>query len=256
MSLKMGLLGRKIGMTQVFHDDGTALGVTAVTVGPCVVVGKRTPDKHGYSALQLGFEDETVRQLNRPRAGYFTKNSIEKPLRHLREVRLEAKELEKYEVGKVLRVAEVFKAGDVVDVTGTTKGKGYQGVMKRHRMAGDTDTHGTHEFFRHGGSIGCRLTPGRVHKGKRMSGLMGNVKNTASDLVVVKVFEDKDLVLVKGAIPGPANGLVLIKGSVKDVKKYIVPRAIKEVESKNPMKASKKGTGGGGGDKAAKPAKK
>jgi large subunit ribosomal protein L3 len=252
MSLKMGLLGRKVGMTQVFHEDGTALGVTAVTVGPCVVVGKRTTDKHGYSALQLGFEDETVRQLSRPRAGYFTKNNIEKPLRHLREVRLDAKDLEKYEVGKVLRAAEIFKVGDVVDVVGTTKGKGYQGVMKRHRMAGDSDTHGTHEFFRHGGSIGCRLTPGRVHKGKRMSGLMGNVKNTASDLVVVRVFEDKDLVLVKGAIPGPANGLALIKGSVKDVKKYVVPRAIKEVESKNPMKASKKG----GSAPAAKPAKK
>ena len=252
MSLKMGLLGRKIGMTQVFHDDGTALGVTAVTVGPCVVVSKRTPEKHGYSAVQLGFENETVRQLNRPRAGYFTKNGVEKPLRHLREVRLEPKDVEKYEVGKVLSAAEVFKAGDVVDVVGTTKGKGYQGVMKRHRMAGDTDTHGTHEFFRHGGSIGCRLTPGRVHKGKRMSGLMGNVQCTSSDLVIVKVLEDKNVVLVKGAIPGPANGLVLIKGSVKDVKKYIVPRAIKEVESKNPMKASKKGTGGA----AAKPAKK
>ncbi len=252
MSLKMGLLGRKIGMTQVFHDDGTALGVTAVTVGPCVVVGKRTADKHGYSAVQLGFEEETVRQLSRPRAGYFTKAGVEKPLRHLREVRLEAKDLEKYEVGKVLSAAEVFKEGDVVDVVGTTKGKGYQGVMKRHRMAGDSDTHGTHEFFRHGGSIGCRLTPGRVHKGKRMSGLMGNVKCTSSDLVVVKVLEDKNLVLVKGAIPGPANGLILIKGRVKDVKKYVVPRAIKEVESKNPMKASKKGTGGA----AAKPAKK
>jgi len=252
MSLKMGLLGRKIGMTQVFHDDGTALGVTAVTVGPCVVVSKRTPDKHGYSAVQLGFEDETVRLLSRPRAGYFAKNGVEKPLRHLREVRLDPKDVEKYEVGKVLRAGEVFKAGDVVDVVGTTKGKGYQGVMKRHRMAGDTDTHGTHEFFRHGGSIGCRLTPGRVHKGKRMSGLMGNVKCTSSDLVIVKVMEDKDVVLVKGAIPGPANGLVLIKGSVKDVKKYVVPRAIKEVESKNPMKASKKGTGGA----AAKPAKK
>src|SRR4029079_16189589 len=122
-------------------------------------------------------------------------------------------------------------------------------------MGGKPDTHGTHEFFRHGGSIGCRLTPGRVHKGKRMSGVMGNVKCTSSDLEVVKVFEDKDLVLVKGAVPGPANGLVLIKGSVKDVKKYIVPRAIKEVESKNPMKASKKG-GGAGGGAAAKPAKK
>ena len=252
MSLKMGLLGRKIGMTQVFHEDGTALGVTAVTVGPCVVVGKRTSDVHGYSAVQLGFEEEPSRLVTRPQAGFYKKAAIEKPLRHLREVRLDSKDVEKFEVGKVLTAAEVFKEGDVVDVVGTTKGKGYQGVMKRHKMAGDSATHGTHEFFRHGGSIGCRLTPGRVHKGKRMSGLMGNVKNTASDLVIVRVLEDRNLVLVKGAVPGPANGLVLIKGSVKDVRKYVVPRAIKEVESKNPMKASKKGGGGA----AAKPAKK
>ena len=250
MSLKMGLLGRKIGMTQVFHEDGTALGVTAVSVGPCVVVAQRTPEKHGYAAVQLGFEEEVPRLLSRPSAGYFAKANVGKPLRHLREVRLDPKDVAKYEVGKVLRAVDVFKEGDVIDVTGTTKGKGYQGVMKRHRMAGDSDTHGTHEFFRHGGSIGCRLTPGRVHKGKRMTGLMGNVKNTASDLVIVKVLEEKDVVLVKGAIPGGANGLVLIKGSVKDVRKYVVPRAIKEIESKNPMKASKKGGA------AAKPAKK
>ena len=223
MSLKMGLLGRKIGMTQVFHDDGSALGVTAVSVGPCVVVGKRTVDKHGYSALQLGFEEKTLRLVTRPESGFFKKNAIEKPLRHLREVRLEPKELEKYEVGKVIRASEVFKPGDVIDVVGTTKGKGYQGVMKKHKMKGDSATHGTHEFFRHGGSIGCRLTPGRVHKGKRMSGLMGNVKCTSSDLVVVKVLEDKDLVLIKGAVPGAANGIVLVKGSVKDVRKYVVP---------------------------------
>src|SRR6266404_2661515 len=241
MSLKMGLIGRKIGMTQVFHEDGSALGCTAVSVGPCVVTGKRTVDKHGYSAIQLGFEEMPLRLMSRPQSGYYKKAGVEKPLRHLREVRLEAKELEKYEVGKTLRASDVFKIGDVVDVVGTTKGKGYQGVMKKHRMAGDSATHGTHEFFRHGGSIGCRLTPGRVHKGKRMSGLMGNVKCTASDLVIVQVLGDKDLVLVKGAVPGGANGLVLIKGSVKDVKKYVVPRQIKEVESKNPMKASKKG---------------
>jgi large subunit ribosomal protein L3 len=241
MSLKMGLLGRKIGMTQVFHDDGTALGCTVVSVGPCVVVAKRTADKHGYSAVQLGFDETPVRHLTRPQTGYFKKAGVEKPLRVLREVRLEAKDLDKYEIGKTLRASEVFKIGDVVDVVGTSKGKGYQGVMKKHRMAGDSATHGTHEFFRHGGSIGCRLTPGRVHKGKRMSGLMGNVKNTASDLVIVKVMEDRDVVLVKGAVPGPANGLVLIKGSVKDVKKYIVPQTVKEAESKNPMKASKKG---------------
>jgi large subunit ribosomal protein L3 len=228
-------------MLQVFHDDGTTLGCTAVSVGPCVVVGKRTPDKHGYSAIQLGFEETPVRHLTRPQTGYFKKVGVEKPLRHLREIRLNPQDLDKYEVGKTLRANDIFKVGDVVDVVGTTKGKGYQGVMKKHKMAGDSATHGTHEFFRHGGSIGCRLTPGRVHKGKRMSGLMGNVKCTSSDLVVVKILEDKDVVLVKGAVPGGANGVVLIKGSVKDVKKYIVPRAIKEVESKNPMKASKKG---------------
>jgi len=241
MSLKMGLLGRKIGMTQVFHEDGSALGVTAVSVGPCVVVGKRTDAKHGYSAVQLGFEELPVRLATRPETGFYKKAGVEKTMRHLREVRLTPQDLEKYEVGKVLKADEIFKVGDVVDVVGTTKGKGYQGVMKRHKMKGDSATHGTHEFFRHGGSIGCRLTPGRTFKGKRMSGLMGNVKNTSADLVVVQVIADKDLVLVKGAVPGGQNGLVLIKGSVKDVKKYVVPRQIKEVESKNPMKASKKG---------------
>lgn len=247
MSMKMGLLGRKIGMTQVFHDDGTALGVTAVTVGPCVVVGKRTPDVHGYTAIQLGFEETPVRLVTRPEAGYVKKAGLEKTPRVLREVRLDnPKDLEKFEIGKVLRASEIFKIGDVIDVVGTTKGKGYQGVMKMHKMKGDSATHGTHEFFRHGGSIGCRLTPGRVHKGKRMSGRMGGVKCTSSDLVVVKVLDDRDMVLIKGAVPGPANGLVLVKGSTKNVRKYIVPQQIREAESKNPMKASKKGAPSGG----------
>jgi len=240
MSFKMGLLARKLGMTQVFHDDGTALGCTVLQVGPCIVTAQRTPDKHGYAAVQLGFEARPLRMLGRPEAGALKKANIEQAPRFIREVRLNPPEVSKYEVGKVLKAEEVFKVGDVVDVVGTTKGKGYQGVMKRHKMAGDSDTHGTHEFFRHGGSIGCRLTPGRVHKGKRMSGLMGNVKCTSSDLVVVKVLDD-GVVLVKGAVPGAANGLVLLKGSTKDVKKYIVPQVQKEVESKNPMKASKKG---------------
>jgi len=241
MSMKMGLLGRKIGMTQVFHDDGTALGVTAVSVGPCVVVAKRTPEVHGYSAVQLGFEETPVRLVSRPQAGYVKKAGLEKTPRVLREVRLEPGEVDKFEVGKVLRASDIFKMGDVIDVVGTTKGKGYQGVMKKHRMKGDSATHGTHEFFRHGGSIGCRLTPGRVHKGKRMSGRMGGVKCTSSDLVVVKVIDEKDLLLIKGAVPGAANGLVLVKGSTKNVRKFIVPQLVKEAESKNPMKASKKG---------------
>jgi large subunit ribosomal protein L3 len=253
MSLKMGLLGRKIGMTRVFHDDGTALGVTAVAVGPCIVTAVRTEEKHGYSAVQLGYGATPVRNVTRPQAGYIKKmataaNLAEAPATPsvLREVRLKPADAAKYEVGKVLRASDVFKSGDVIDVVGRTKGKGYQGVMKKHRMAGDSMTHGTHEFFRHGGSIGCRLTPGRVHKGKRMSGRMGGVRSTASDLVVVRVLEDKDIVLIKGPVPGPANGLVMVKGSVKDVQKFIVARPVKEVESKNPMKASKKGAPQGG----------
>ena len=249
MSTKMGLLGRKIGMTRVFHEDGTALGVTAVAVGPCIVVAKRTPDKHGYAAVQLGFEEKEVRHTTRPESGYLKKAGIEKTPRVIREVRLEAKELEKFEVGKVLKASDVFKNGDVIDVVGTSKGKGYQGVMKKQRMKGDSATHGTHEFFRHGGSIGCRLTPGRVHKGKRMSGRMGGLKTTASDLVVVNILDDQNVVLIKGAVPGPANGIVVVKGSTKDVRKYVVPRPVKEAESKNPMKASKKGAPQGGSKK-------
>lgn len=241
MAFKMGLLGRKLGMTQVFHEDGTALGCTVLALGPCVITAQRTPDKHGYSAVQLGFEEKAARLVGRPEAGYAKKVGLEKTPRVLREVRLERGEEGKFEVGKVLKAADVFKAGDVVDAVGVTKGKGYQGVVKRHKMSAFVAGHGTHEFFRHGGSIGCRLTPGRVHKGKRMSGHMGSENYTASDLVVVKVIPETDVVIVKGAVPGHRNGLVLLKGSTKDVKKYVVPRPVKEAESKNPMKASKKG---------------
>ena len=242
MAFKMGLLGRKLGMTQVFHEDGTALGCTVLALGPCVVTGQRTPGKHGYSAVQLGFEDKPMRLVRRSESGYAKKVGLEKTPRVLQEVRLEPGDEAKYEVGKVLKVGEIFKAGDVVDAVGVSKGKGFQGVVKRHGMQAFVATHGTHEFFRHGGSIGCRLTPGRVHQGKRMGGHMGDRNYTASELVIVKVLEDKDAVIVKGAVPGGRNGLVLLKGSTKNVKKYVVPRPMKEVESKNPMKASKKGT--------------
>jgi large subunit ribosomal protein L3 len=245
MSMKMGLIGRKLGMTRYFHDDGSSLGCTVLTVGPCVVTAQRTPEKHGYAALQIGYEERSARKITRSQAGYFKKSGIEKTPAVVREIRLDqAKQVAEHEVGKVITVGQIFKPGDVVDVVGVTKGKGYQGVMKLHKMAGDTMTHGTHEFFRHGGSIGCRLTPGRVHKGKRMSAHMGMKNYTASDLVVVKVLEDKNVVVVKGAVPGPNNGLVVLKGSTKNVKKYIVPVIQREVEAKNPMKASKKAAAG------------
>ncbi|HEY0712430.1 MAG TPA: 50S ribosomal protein L3 [Polyangia bacterium] len=243
MAFKMGLLGRKLGMTQVFHEDGTALGCTVLALGPCVVTAQRSPDKNGYAAIQLGFEAVPQRLASKSALGYSKKVGIDQAPRVFKEVRLEAGDVGKYEIGKVLKAADVFKVGDVVDAVGVTKGKGYQGVIKRHKMAGFRATHGTHEFFRHGGSIGCRLTPGRTHRGKRMTGHMGDRNYTASDLVVVKVLEDKDVVLVKGAVPGARNGLVLLKGSTKNVKKYVVPRPVKEIESKNPMKASKKGAG-------------
>jgi large subunit ribosomal protein L3 len=227
-------------MTRVFHDDGTSLGCTVLEIGPCVVTAQRTPEKHGYAALQLGFEERSLRHLRRSEAKLFEKLKIEKTPAVLREVRLEPADVAKFDVGKVLKAEEVFKSGDVVDVAGVTKGKGYQGVMKMHKMAGSVNGHGSHEFFRHGGSIGCRLTPGRVHKGKRMSQHMGQVRCTSSDLVVVKVFPEQNVVLVKGAVPGPAHGLVFLKGSSKNVKKYIVPVLQKELEAKNPMKASKK----------------
>jgi large subunit ribosomal protein L3 len=246
----MGLIGRKIGMTQVFWDDGTALGCTALEVGPCVVTAVRTTEKHGYAAVQLGFGEKPARLLTRPEAGRVKQAGIEKAPRVVREMRLADADAGKYEVGKVLNVAEVFKSGDVVDITGNSKGKGYQGVLKRHHLGGTRATHGTHEFFRHGGSIGCRLTPGRVHKGKRMTGHMGDVRCTTANLVVVKVLEDKNVVLIKGSVPGAAGSVVLIKGAIKNVKRSIVSGPVKEVESKNPMKASKKG------QSTAKPAKK
>jgi hypothetical protein len=153
---------------------------------------------------------------------------------------LDAGDVGKFEVGKVLQAGDVFKAGDVVDAVGVTKGKGYQGVIKRHKMGGFRATHGTQVFLRHGGSIGCRLTPGRTQNGNRLSGHIGMDNDTAAALVVVHLLQ-VNVVLVKCAGTGARNGLVLLKGSSKDVKKYVVPRPIKEIESKNPMKASKKG---------------
>ena len=141
MSQKMGLIGRKLGMTRYFHDDGSSLGCTVLSIGPCVVTGQRTPEKHGYAALQLGFEEQPTRKISRPESGYFKKAGIEKLPAVVREVRLdEAKQVTDRNVGDIITAGQVFKAGDVVDVCGVTKGKGYQGVMKLHKMAGDTDS--------------------------------------------------------------------------------------------------------------------
>jgi large subunit ribosomal protein L3 len=244
MATRIGLLGKKIGMTQVFAEDGERVPVTVIQVGPCFVVGKRTVDRDGYSALVLGFDEKPVRLVNRPELGQF-KDGL-KPQRFVKELRVDADTAEKYSVGQELK-PDVFGADAAVDVTGTSKGKGFQGVIKRHGMKGMKNTHGTHEYFRHGGSIGCRLTPQRVHKGKRMSGHMGDETKTVQNLQLFRVLEEEGCIMVRGAIPGAKNDYVIVTAAATRTA-YKRKGAGKEAEvrSKNPLKASKKAAAGRG----------
>jgi large subunit ribosomal protein L3 len=248
MPFRTGVLGKKIGMTQVFTATGDRTPVTAIHAGPCVVVDKLTSDKHGYAAVKLGFGEKPLRLTKKPELGIFKKTGLA-PQRWVREIRVEEADLGKFEVGKPVALSEVFKPMTYVDVEGTSKGKGYQGVMKRHHMPGFRATHGTHEFFRHGGSVGCRLTPGRVHKGKRMSGHMGDAKCTVQNLVLVEVDNEQNLLLVQGSVPGARNGFVVVRNAKKRAGQTVKMRGAAEQQekSKNPMKASKAGAGSGGG---------
>jgi large subunit ribosomal protein L3 len=243
MAQRMGLLGRKLGMTQVYAQDGERIPVTVVQTGPNVVVGKRTGEKDGYWALQLGFEEKPARLTNRPENGAFVKAKV-KPMRFVREIRLPEDEVAKYEIGQKLAAKDVFADGIPLDVQGTTKGRGYQGVMKRHGMAGAKASHGVHEFYRHGGSIGCRLTPGHVKKGKRMSGHMGNETVTLQNLELVAILEDRGCILVRGALPGGKNGFVLVKRAAKQSVYRKRGAGGEQERSKNPLKASKKAAAG------------
>lgn len=245
MALNIGLLGKKIGMTQVFADDGEAVPVTVIQAGPNVVVGTRTVERDGYSALVLGFDEKPVRLANKPEMGA-AKATNGKPQRFVKELRLDAADVAKYTVGQALNPKDIFADGAVIDVEGFSKGKGYQGVIKKHHMKGMKMTHGTHEYFRHGGSIGCRLTPQRVHKGKRMSGQMGNEKVTVQNLQLFKILEAEGCILVRGAVPGAANEYVVVTQAATRTayKRKGVGR--EEARSKNPLKASKKAAAGRG----------
>ena len=214
MAFRMGLLGKKVGMTQNFTEKGIYQALSAVEVGPCIVLDVLTPDRNGYSAVKLGFDIIKEKRCNKPNMGVFLKAKTA-PRRFVRELRISNVEAEKFKVGQTVTLDEVFKPGDVIDVTGTSKGKGFQGVMKKYHFSGFRATHGTHEYFRHGGSIGCRLTPGRVFKGKKMPGQMGNKKVTVQNLKVVEVVEDKNMLLIKGAVPGAPDGYLVIKQSAK-----------------------------------------
>src|SRR5581483_613579 len=253
MAFRTGVLGKKIGMTQVFTATGDRTAVTAIHAGPCVVVDKLTPEKHGYAAVKLGYDQlpekskkgkSLLHRMSKPALGEFTKIQAQ-PQRFVREVRVEAADIPKYEVGKPVALTDEFKAMTYVDVEGRSKGKGFQGVMKRHHMPGFRATHGTHEFFRHGGSIGCRLTPGKVHKGKRMGGHMGDVKKTVQNLVLLEIDTEQNLLLVQGSIPGARNGYVVIRNAKKKAGVNVKVRTYGEQQekSKNPMKASKAGAG-------------
>jgi len=242
MAFRMGLLGKKIGMTQVFSAEGERVPVTAIATGPCVVIAKRTADNDSYTAIQLGFIEKKATRVNKAEAGHFAKGKVA-PQQVVREIRLPEADAAKYEVGQIIKPEEVFTKGNCVDVVGQSKGKGYQGVMKRHNLGGFRATHGTHEFFRHGGSIGCRMTPGRVHKGKRMSGHMGDERVTVQSLEVFDILTEESVVLIRGSVPGGKNGYVLLQNAVKRVAYKRKRSDVVEEKSKNPMKASKAGAG-------------
>ncbi|MGE6761849.1 50S ribosomal protein L3 [Corallococcus exercitus] len=209
-----GLIGKKIGMTQVFNDEGNLVPVTVIDVNTCLVVGKRTPEKDQYSAVTVGFGAIREKILNKPQLGFFKKASAT-PRRHLREFRVTAEEAAGFNVGDAIK-ADMFSKGELVDVTGITKGRGFSGVMRRWSFKGSqTKTHGTHEYQRHPGAIGQRKTPGRTYPNKKMPGHYGVERVTTQNLTVVDVDVEKGLVLVKGAVAGHNDGIVIVRPSIK-----------------------------------------
>jgi len=212
---QMGLLGRKIGMTQIYSDDGAQIGVTVVEAGGNVVTAVKTSEGNdGYDAVQLGFDEKKESRTSKANIGHFSKANTS-PKKQVREVRISAEETAKFTPGQELTTSDVFSQGDTVDVTGISKGRGFAGVMKKYGFKGFIRSHGTHEFFRHGGSIGTRLTPGHVLKGKKMPGQMGAKQVTVQNLTVVKADAEKGLLFIKGGVPGPNGGYLIVRKAVK-----------------------------------------
>jgi large subunit ribosomal protein L3 len=206
-----GVLGTKLGMTQVWDDNNKIVPVTVVQAGPCVVTQVRTPEVDGYSAVQIGYGQIDPRKVNKPDAGHFAKAGVT-PRRHL--VELRTSDASEYTLGQEITV-DTFEAGQSVDVTGTTKGKGFAGVMKRHGFSGVGASHGAHRNHRKPGSIGGCATPGRVFKGLRMAGRMGHARQTVQNLTIQAIDAENGLILIKGAVPGPKGGVVLVRNAVK-----------------------------------------
>ena len=209
--MKKGIIGKKLGMTQLFDQNGNVVPVTVVEAGPCLVTFKKTLENDGYEAVQLGYGEIKADKVNKPMKGHFAKNDVA-PKRVLKEFRLD--DISAMNIGDVVK-ADIFAEGEVVDVTGTSKGKGYAGVIKRHGFSRLKMSHGTGPVARHGGSLGACSTPSRVYKGRKMAGHMGAVKSTIQNLAVVKVDAESNIIAIKGAIPGPKGGYVFIADSVK-----------------------------------------
>ena len=207
-----GILGKKLGMTQIFTEEGIVVPVTVVEAGPNVVTQVKTVEKDGYNAIQVGFEDAKEKSLNKPQKGHLAAANVLK--KHLKEFRVDA--VEEFTVGQEIK-ADLFAAGEKIDVTGTSKGKGFQGPIKRHGQSRGPESHGS-RYHRRPGSMGACSFPGRVFKNKKLAGHMGSVKVTVQNLEVVRVDADKNLILVKGAIPGPKGSIVTIKEAVNSSK--------------------------------------
>ena len=211
--MKKAILATKIGMTQIFNENGVLTPVTVLQAGPCSVTQVKTVENDGYAAVQVGFGDIRETLVNKPRKGHFAKAGVANK-RFLKEFRLE--NAADYTVGQEIK-ADIFAAGDKIDATGISKGKGFQGAIKRHGLSRGPMAHGS-KYHRHAGSNGPATTPGRVFKGKTMPGQMGNVKVTVQNLEVVKIDVDNNLILVKGAVPGPKKAMIMLKDTVKNAK--------------------------------------
>ena len=228
--MEKAIIGKKVGMSQIFDADGKVIPVTVIEAGPCVVVQKKTVEKDGYEAVQLGYEDVPERKLTKPEKGHLAKAGVS-PKKHLKEFKLNKSA--EMNVGDIVK-ADVFAEGDHVDVTGVSKGKGYAGVIKRHGAHRLKETHGTGPVHRHAGSMGSGTDPSRIFKGKIGAGHMGVDQVTVMNLDVVKVDGELNLIAVRGAIPGPKGGIVTVRNSVINVKEKGAAAGI----SSNPQKAS------------------
>ena len=206
------IIGEKLGMTQIFDDDSRVVPVTVIKAGPVHVTQIKRAETDGYSAIQISFKELPAKQISRPQAGHFARAGVA-PSKHLVEVRVD--DPDEFELGQQISVGDVFEAGQKADVTGVSKGKGFAGVMKRHGFSGQGASHGAHKIHRAPGAIGACATPARVFKGKRLPGRMGGDKTTVMNLDVVQIDGDRDLLMIRGAVPGPKGAVLLIREAVK-----------------------------------------